>query len=63
MNSQLEVGAMVSQCIEYEQKHPIKTVIFALAKLLSWLERHPMHEKDVSLFPSQGTYQGCGFDP
>ena len=35
----------------------------ALAKWLSWLECHPIHQKVEGLIPSQGTYLGCGFDP
>ena len=34
----------------------------ALARLLSWLERCPVHQKVAGLIPSQGTYLGCGFD-
>ena len=35
----------------------------ALARLFSWLERHPIHQKAAGSISSQGTYLGCGFDP
>ena len=33
-----------------------------LAMWLSWLERHPIHQKVEGSIPSQGIYLGCGFD-
>ena len=34
----------------------------ALARWLSWLQCHPIHQEVTGLVPSQGTYLGCGFD-
>ena len=39
-----------------------KDIEAALAGWLSWLELHPVHQKVVSLIPSQGMYLGGRFD-
>ena len=36
--------------------------ICVLAGWLSWLERHPVHQRVAGLIPSQCTYLGCGFN-
>ena len=35
----------------------------ALARLFSWLEHHPMHQKSVGSIPGQVTYLSGRFDP
>ena len=35
----------------------------ALAKWLSWLERHSLRHKVADWIPHQDTYLGCVFDP
>ena len=35
----------------------------ALARWLSQLRHHPVHQKVVGSIPGQGTCLGCGFDP
>ena len=35
--------------------------VCVLARLLSWLECHPINQKVAGLIPGQGTYLGCAF--
>ena len=35
----------------------------ALARRLSWLEHHPVHQNVIGSIPGQGTNLGCEFDP
>ena len=41
----------------------IKNVYSCPGQWLSWLKRHPIHQKVVGSIPGQGTFLGCGFDP
>ena len=40
----------------------LEKTLHALAGLLSWLKRHPVHQKAVGWIAGQGTYLGFGFD-
>ena len=39
------------------KKYELREYGLTLARLLSWLECHPIHQKVVGLIPSQGTYR------
>ena len=41
----------------------IKKHLFALARWLSWVNRHPVHQNVAGSIPVQGTCLGWGFDP
>ena len=44
-------------------KRTSKTEKRALARQLSWLQHHPVHQKAAGSIPGQGTHLACGFNP
>ena len=41
----------------------LKICNLALARQLSWLEHHPIHQKAAGSISGQVIYLGCGFSP